>query len=158
MPWDQFDNIRRGLLANAAQINGDAAFDQQFNLSPYFKSDPELDHIQVSGQNDQAVLDVAFRSEGVMRDQWFFEVEALIRVGDTHSSLARADMATEALRHYLETDARLTSRWQDDNTVLTGQTPAADDLHVTSVGVTPNFTLSSGKKCVLCTFTVEVWT
>jgi hypothetical protein len=78
--------------------------------------------------------DIAFRSGDYdgSGDRQVVIVEAVIPAKNDIASQMRLDKlhGPSSLKAAVETDQQLTSRWQDDQTVLAGQPAACDDLRV----------------------------
>lgn len=106
-----------------------------FQVSPWFLEAPRGPTLQIVGIED-IDYDIAFRhSDGydATGDKLTVLVEACIPAKNDMGSQMRLDKlhGSASLKAALEADDRLTSRWQDDQTILGSQPAACDQLRVT---------------------------
>ena len=107
--------------------------DDGFQVSPWFIEAPRGPTLQVVGLED-IDYDIAFRAgdyDGT-GDRLIVIVEAAIPAKNDIGSQMRLDKlhGPASLKAAVESDQELTSRWQDDQTILDSQPAACDDLHV----------------------------
>lgn len=148
-------DIRRGLAANLSVLT-------DFQVSLYLLANPTPPTIQIAGV-EHIDYDIEFQGPDgydATGDRLTVQIEAALQKGTERSGQEQLDRLHSAtgLKNAVESDNRLTSRLQDDGSILISQEPACDDLRVTEYVGASDFTVAAGKQVLLATWRVEVLT
>ena len=149
--------IRQGLAANLA-----VAFQPDYQVSAYMLSAPVPPGFQIVP--DRVDFHQELQNPGLYRFLVIGHVGFVVTEGaqDNLDALLtdRVDVSDPlSVREALEADQQLTSRFNKDGTVTTGQPAAADDVTVTFASGYREYALQGSQQMVLgCVWTVEVRT
>lgn len=147
------DAIRRGLAA----LLRTALPADEGHVSAYFRTVPPTPCLQVIGPDGPDAMTATDFGDG--RD-FQIAIEACLSLDNEISAQMKLDTLIDAVAIAVESDnspaGSLFSRWQDDNTILTGQDPAADSVaFVRYRGASP-FRTEANTKLLTATWLIEV--
>ncbi len=113
-----FDAIRRGIAAQLRTVLPE----DQGHVSAYWEAAPKANALQVEGIERMVKDDFGDGRSYLIR------IEGVFPLNNEISAQKTLDGLIDTVADVIEADQYLTSRYQDDNTVLTGQAAACDAI------------------------------